>query len=167
MREITKEVKHEVEGKEFIFQITKMNALKGTYLVKFVTEKLIPVFTQLQGIFQAPDKDADGKDLSEEEQQKIVEQRTEEVLQMIPKALEALSEEELTGLIERCLQTVQVMMPAGWQPVMIGHNFGVEELEYDIMTTLLLCYEVIEFNLGSFFGGKSLGSFLPRRNTSK
>lgn len=162
MREITKEVKHEVEGQEMLFQITKMNALKGTYLVKFVTEKLIPVFTQLQDIFQAPDAD-----LSKEEQQKLIEQRTAEVLQMLPKALEALSEEDLTGLIERCLQTVQVSKPAGWQPVMIGHDFGVEELEYDIMTALLLCYEVIEFNLGSFFGGKSLGSFLPRLTTSK
>jgi len=159
MREITKEVKHEIDGKEMTFQIRKMNALKGSYLVKFVTEKLIPVFAKLQGIFAPADENAD--------QQKVVEARTEEVLQMIPDALSKLSDDEVEQLLTRCLQTVDVLLPAGWQPVMIGNSFGVEELEYDIVTALILCYEVIEFNLGGFFGGKSLGSFLPHPNTSK
>ena len=159
MREVTKEVKHEIDGKEYTFQIRKMNALKGSYLVKFVTEKLILVFTKLQGVFTPAAGDAD--------QQKVVAARTEELLAMIPDALSKLSDEEVEQLLSRCLNTVDVLLPAGWQPVMSGSDFGFEELEYDIMTALILCYEVIEFNLGGFFGGKSLGSFLPSRNTSQ
>lgn len=167
MRETTKEVKHEVDGKEMTFQIRKMDALKGAYLVKFATEKLIPIFSKLTNIFQTPDKDLQGKPINDAEQQKLIEKRTEEVMKMLPEALTALSEEELTDLISRCLQTVDLLLPAGWQPVMIGKSFGVSELEYDIMTVLILCYDVIEFNLGGFFGGKSLSSFLKNLVTSK
>ena len=161
MREITKEVKHEIDGKEMTFQIRKMDALKGASLLKLVTEKLVPVFTGLQGVFTPIDEE------NEEKRQKIVEARTKEVLQMIPDALSQISEEETENLLKRCLQTVDILLPAGWQPVMVGNNFGAEELEYDIMTALILCYEVVEFNFGGFFGGKSLGSILNRQATSR
>lgn len=159
MRITTKEVKHEVDGQEMTFRITKMNALHGSYLMKFCAEKFLPLLSEAQELFSGEEPK------TEAEVEELAKKRTEKVLVLIPKALASLTEEELIGFEVRCLQTVEVSKPAGWQPVLIGQEFGVEELEGDIMTTLILCYEVVEFNMGSFFGGKGLTSILHRKNT--
>lgn len=160
MRITTKEVKHEIDGQEMTFQIRKMNALHGSYLMKFCAEKFMPVLNKAQNLFMT-----DEKPKNEKEAEALARKRTEEIFTLIPEALSMLTEDELITFEIRCLQTVDVLKPAGWQPVMIGNNFGVEELEDDIKTVLILCYEVVEFNMGSFFGGKGLSSFLPQKNT--
>ncbi len=160
MRETTKQVVHEVdEGQEMAFMIHKMNALQGSYLVKFCTEKLLPIFAEVRSAFTAPE---DGQT-----EQEVTEERTARVFELIPKALASLSEEEVMNLETRCLQAVDAIYPGGLVPVMKGNNFNVEEVEYDIMLALTLCYEVIEFNLGSFFGGKNLGSVLQNLSSSR
>ncbi len=159
MRETTKEVIHEVDGEKMVFKIRKMDALRGSYLLKFATEKIIPIFTCLEDVF-APISDKDDKD-------KIIKARTEKVMRMIPDLLSKLTEDELIYLETRCLQYVDVKLPAGDQPAMVGNNFGVEALETDIMTVLILCYEVMQFNLGSFLAGKNLGSILSRLGISQ
>jgi len=161
MRITTKEVVHEVDGQEMTFQIRKMDALHGSYLMKFCAEKLLPVFNDVQKLFANDNEEG----LSPEELEEIAKKRTDEVFTMLPKALANLSEEELIGFEMKCLRTVDVKKPAGLQPVLIGNNFGVEELEDDIKTILILCYEVVEFNMSGFFGEKGLGSLLPRRST--
>ena len=158
MREITKEVKHTVDGREMTFQITKMNALHGTYLMKFCAEKILPAFAKMKDIFMSEPEEGKTDD-------EINAERTEKVISILPEILASLSEDDLMKLETRCLQTVRAVLPAGLQPVMIGSNFGISELEYDIITALVLCYEVIEFNLGGFFGENSLGSLLPKRST--
>ena len=160
MREISKEVKHtfdSFEGEEKTFQIKKMNALEGSVLLKFVGEKLLPLFSAVQDVF-VPSED---EEITEEE---LTARRSEAIMKLIPQALESISEDELMRFEQKCLNTVEILLPAGWQPVMRGKNFGVEELEYDPIAALLLCYEVVEFNLSGFFGGKGLASFLPNRN---
>jgi len=160
MRITTKEVKHEVDGQEMTFQIKKMDALRGSYLMKFCAEKFLPVLNKAQNMFSE-----DEQPKNEEEVQILAKKRTEEIFTLIPEVLSTMTEEELISFETRCLQTVEVLKPAGWQPVMVGNHFGVEELEDDIKTVLILCYEVVEFNMGSFFGGKSLASLLHRKNT--
>ena len=159
MRVTTKEVKHEVNGQEMTFQIRKMDALHGSYLMKFCAEKFLPVMNDVQGLFN--------EELPEDKEKadRIMKMKTDKVFQLIPKALSALSEDELINFEIRCLQTVDVLKPAGWVCVMDGKHFGIEELEEDIKTMLILCYEVVEFNMGSFFGGNSLSSLLHRQNT--
>lgn len=159
MRVTTKEVEHEVDGKMCKFQIKKMDALHGSYLLKFCSEKLLPLLDNIKAVVE-PVKEGD-------DPEKVAEERTKVVLDIIPKALASLSEEELISFEIRCLNTVSMLYPAGWQPVMSGNNFGVEELEDDLMTVLLLCYEVVEFNMGSFFGGKRLGSMLSQIGSSR
>lgn len=159
MRVTTKEVKHVIDGEEMTFQIRKMDALHGSYLMKFVAEKFLPMFTDVKSIV------AENKPDSEKDIDKAAEIGTEEFLNLIPKVMASISEEDLIKFETRCLNTVDILKPAGWQPVMTGDRFGVEEIENDVLTVLLLCYEVVEFNLGSFFGEKSLGSFLTGRNS--
>ena len=87
MRETTKQVTHEVDGKELTFQIRKMNALQGAFLIKFVTEKLLPLLDGLQNVF-IQDEEIEDKD-------ETIKQRTSAIMEMIPKALSSISEEEL------------------------------------------------------------------------
>lgn len=152
MRETMKQVVHKVDDKETSFRIHKMNALEGGVLLKFVAEKLLPIFRNIEGIFAEPEEGA-----TEEE---VAVQRTNMILEMIPKALEKISDKELMDFEKNCLRMVEMNLAAGWQPVMVGDDFGVEEIEYDAFTALLLCYDVVQFNFNGFFGGKGLTSFL-------
>ena len=159
MREITKQVKHEIDGKEVTFQINKMNAMKGSYLMKFCAEKLLPLFNGLKETFKPVDDDADADAVAEE--------RTQQVIEIIPKALASLTEDELYTFEKMCLNTVDVLLPSGWKNVMVGDDFWYQDIEYDAITVLVLCYDVIEFNLNGFFGGKGLSSLLPNLNTKQ
>ena len=158
MREISKEVRHTIDDQEMTFIITKMDALKGAWLMKFCAEKLLPLFNQMRSVF-AEDS---GEGLSEDE---LAQKRTNQVIEILPGILSSLTEEDLMTLQKRCLATVKAVLPGGLQPVLTGNSFGVAELEYDIVTVLVLCYEVIEFNLGSFFGGNPLASLRLPQNT--
>ena len=157
MREITQVVKHEVDGEEMSFQITKMNALDGAWLIKFASEKLLPLYNQIEGVF-APPKDG-------ENEEEAIQRRTEEVVKMIPAALMSISREDLALFMTSCLSTVCILLDSGWRPVMVDGDFAVEELEYDTMTALVLCYDVMAFNMSGFFGGGRLGSALKRLRT--
>ena len=169
MRETTKQIKFGPEGEEKTYQIHKMNALAGSYLIKFCSEKLIPVYNSIQDIFSRNGAEVK-EDLSdaeiEKQEEEVTNLRVQKVLEMIPEALSRLSEKELIEFEVRCLQTVEVLKAAGWQKVMIGNHFGDEDLEYDISAVLRLVYEVLVFNLGSFFGGGSLISLLNSKNSS-
>ena len=105
MRETTKQLTLSVGGEEYTFQIRKMNALAGTGLVKFCAEKLLPVYKQLQSVFQS--EDIDVSDLDEAalkaKEEEIAEARTDRLLQMIPEALASLTDDELISFETRCL----------------------------------------------------------------
>ena len=120
MREVAKTVKHEVEGEEVVFQIRKMNALDGTYMLKFVAEKLLPLVGGFQSIFEKPSEGEDGEESAED----VAEKRTDMLMEMIPKALATISKEELIDFEKQCLRLVDMMKPAGWQPVMMGEFSG-------------------------------------------
>ena len=158
MRETTKQIKITTGDEERTFQLRKMNALDGTGLIKFCAEKLIPVYSKLQDIFTNETGD---------DEEAVAKARTEQVLMMIPEALSKISTEEMVAFEKECLRTVDVLYPAGWQPVMVGNSFGDEELEYDTGAVLRLVYEVLVFNLGSFFGGGLLNSLPNLKNSSR
>lgn len=164
MREVTKETVHPVEGVDKRFRIHKMNALHGSYLMKFCAEKLLPVFNALQNVY----KDVDTDKIENEDQKKaIVEEQTNNVMALLIDALASISEEELQKFEIRCLQTVEMETEAGWMNVMNGERFAVGIIEYDTMAVLMLCYDVLEYNLSGFFGGSSLGSLLLKQPTSQ
>lgn len=162
MREIAKTVKHDVDEKETLFQIRKMNALDGSYMLKFVAEKLLPLVGGFQNIFDKPQEGDEEKTADE-----IAENRTDMLMDMIPKALATISKEELIDFEKQCLRLVDMMKPAGWQPVMMGDFFGVEEVEYDPILALMLCYDVIQFNFAGFFAGRNLASLLNPQGLAK
>ena len=69
-----------------------------------------------------------------------------------------LSEQELRSLMITCLQHCEVLLPAGWMPVMTRGEWTYPELEHDTAVCLKLTIEEVLWTLEGFFGGGASGS---------
>ena len=65
----------------------------------------------------------------------------------------SLSEPDLRSLMTTCLQHCEVLLPAGWMPVMTRGEWSYPELEHDTAVCLKLCIEEVLWTLKGFFGG--------------
>ena len=65
----------------------------------------------------------------------------------------SLSEADLRSLMTTCLQHCEVLLPAGWMPVMTRGEWTVSELEHDTAVCLKLTIEEVLWTLEGFFGG--------------
>ena len=70
----------------------------------------------------------------------------------------SLSEPDLRSLMITCLQHCEVLLPAGWMPVMTRGEWTVSELEHDTAVCLKLMMEEVLWTLDGFFGGGASGS---------
>ena len=70
----------------------------------------------------------------------------------------SLSESDLRSLMTTCLQHCEVLLPAGWNPVMIRGEWTYPELEHDTAVCLKLCIEEVLWTLEGFFGDGISGS---------
>ena len=69
-----------------------------------------------------------------------------------------LSESDLRSLMTTCLQHGEVLLPAGWMPVMTRGEWTCPELEHDTAVCLKLTIEEVLWTLEGFFGGGASGS---------
>ena len=65
----------------------------------------------------------------------------------------SLSEPDLRSLMTVCLQHCEVLLPAGWMPVMTRGEWTYPELEHDTAVCLKLTIEEVLWTLEGFFGG--------------
>ena len=65
----------------------------------------------------------------------------------------SLSEPDLRSLMITCLQHCEVLLPAGWMPVMTRGEWTVSELEHDTAVCLKLTIEEVLWTLEGFFDG--------------
>ena len=65
----------------------------------------------------------------------------------------SLSEPDLRSLMITCLQHCEVLLPAGWMPVMTRGEWTYPELEHDTAGCLKLTIEEVLWPLEGFFGG--------------
>lgn len=63
-----------------------------------------------------------------------------------------LSEAELRSVMVSCLNHVEVLLPAGPNPVMTGDDWGYPELQHDAKACFRLTLELVSFTLADFFG---------------
>ena len=82
------------------------------------------------------------------------------------KAMEDLfsfSPEDLKSVMTSCLNHTEVLLPAGYQPVMQGSSWSWPELEHDPVTCLKLVLEEAVWTLSGFFGegGPTSGPAAP------
>ena len=66
--------------------------------------------------------------------------------------ISALSDSDLRSLMTTCLQHVEVLLPAGWNPVMTQGEWSFPELKYEPGICLKLTIEEVVWTLEGFFG---------------
>ena len=64
----------------------------------------------------------------------------------------SMAPEDLRSVMISCLNYVEVLLPAGYQPVMQGSSWSWPELEHDTATCLKLTLEEALWTLRDFFG---------------
>ena len=70
----------------------------------------------------------------------------------------SLSEPDLRSLMTTCLQHCEVLLPAGWMPVMTRAEWTYPELEHDTAVCLKLTIEEVLWTLEGFFDGGASAS---------
>ena len=70
----------------------------------------------------------------------------------------ALSDTDFRSLMVTCLQHCEVLLPAGWMPVMTRGEWSFPDLEHDTAICLKLTIEEALWTLEGFFGGGSPAS---------
>ena len=81
----------------------------------------------------------------------------EDSLSTIHSALSTFSDSDLRNLMIVCLEHCEVLLPAGWNPVMTQGEWSYIELEHDVATCLKLTIEEVLWTLEGFFGGGASG----------
>ena len=71
---------------------------------------------------------------------------------LIQAAFAAMSPADLRSVMTSCLNHVEVLLPAGYQPVMQGSSWSWPDLEHDTATCLKLTTEEVSWTLSGFFG---------------
>ena len=74
--------------------------------------------------------------------------------------LTVLPDEDLHRLMTVCLEHCEVLLPAGWMPVMTRGEWTVSELEHNTAVCLKLTIEEVLWTLEGFFGG-GISASLP------
>ncbi len=64
--------------------------------------------------------------------------------------LSGLSDGEIRSLMTTCLQQCEVLLPAGWMPVMTRGEWSYPELEHDTAVCLRLTVEEVLWTLSGF-----------------
>ena len=67
--------------------------------------------------------------------------------------LTGLPDADLRSLMTVCLHHCEVLLPAGWLPVMTRGEWSWPELEHDTAVCLKLTVEEVLWTLDGFFGG--------------
>ena len=126
MRIITKTITLPVDGSPTEFRLTKLDAFSGATLLQ--------ILSRYQS-FEKLGSDASPLPFSE----------------LITRVFSTLPAAELRSVMISCLNAVEVCLPAGWQPLMTGSDWGWPDLEHDTPVCLKLTFEVILWTLQGFF----------------
>jgi len=126
MRTITKTITLPVDSQPRTFRLTKLDAFSGASLLKLLSRHL----HALPGT----------KDAATENDALIFSLFT------------SLSDTDLRALMLSCLSHVEVLLEAGWQPIMTQGEWGWSDLSHDTATALKLTLEESLWTLQGFFG---------------
>ena len=142
MREITKTLSIPAGGKPMDFRLTKLDAFSGVMLLRMLSR--IP---ETQGRHpensgchpEPPGRHPEQSEGSDPQSPALL-------------LFTALSDADLRSLMTTCLEHTEVLLPAGWAPVMTRGEWCFPELEYDPAACLKLTVEEALWTLEGFFG---------------
>ncbi len=120
MREITKTISVQVDGKSKDFRLTKLDAFSGVSLLRLMAR--LPK----QGDSHPDPEQGDGPlrstDVEPEDCPRRSAHHSRRSRRSVPGSFElllsGLSDGEIRSLMTTCLQHCEVLLPAGWMPVM-------------------------------------------------
>lgn len=119
------------------FSIRKFDAVTGLKLARLVIAKAAPLIPLIQS---AADTD----------------QSDDKIYTAVGEILGTLDDKDIEDIVFKCLRVCSEQLPAGPAPVIDAMgNYGVDDIEFDMMLTLSLCFEAIKWGASDFFGGKN------------
>ena len=127
MRDIIKNIQLPIDGKPMDFRMTKLDAFSGAALLQLLTR--LPLSGGIPG--EAGGSSHDSLPVS---------------------VFTVMSPEDLRSVMTSCLNHVEVLLPAGYQPIMQGSAWSWPELEHDTAACLKLTIEEAIWTLSGFFG---------------
>lgn len=138
----------EVNGRKF--RLNKLNARTGTYMLLKMTKILPPILENLD--FDKLDSDDfNFKDLN---------------LTKILSPIFDMDEKEFAYIQDNCLKTVEELLPAGPQAVLDNYGqWGVSNIEFDMVLVMNLTVQSLWFNLQGFFAGMPFSSIMSKLNS--
>ena len=123
MREIYKRITLPIDGKPYEFRLRKLDAFSGAQLLQLV-RKYLPAQTGGQ-----------------------------KIADLVGPIFLALPAQELRKLMTMCLSATDVLLDAGWQPILQQGEWSWPELEFGTASALKLTLESALWSLDSFFIG--------------
>ena len=132
MRDIIKNIQLPIDGKPVDFRLTKLDAFSGAALMQMLAR--LPSAEAILPKEPEGDRKALGND------------------SFVMEVFTSLSGVNLRSLMTACLNHVEVLLPAGYQPVMQGSSWSWPELEHDTVACLKLTIEEALWTLSGFFG---------------
>ena len=139
MRDIVKNIQLSIDGKPMDFRLTKLDAFSGAALMQMLAR--LPAADSIPGTSPCHPERRPGAE---------VEGSSSGTL--IASLFTALPPADLRSLMASCLNHVEVLLPAGYQPVMQGASWSWPELEHDTASCLKLTLEEVLWTLSGFFG---------------
>ncbi len=118
MRNIVKNIRLPIDGKQMDFRLAKLDAFSGAELLRLLAKM--------------PEASGSGELLAD--------------------MFVSMAPEDLRSVMTSCLNHVEVLLPAGYQPIMQGSSWSWPELEHDTATCLKLTLEEALWTLSGFFG---------------
>ena len=151
MRDIIKNIQLPIDGTPMDFRLTKLDAFSGAALLQLLTKLSGP--KELAGTgHSAACVESDRKALGTD--------------QAFLEIFTSMSSDDLRSVMTSCLNHVEVLLPAGYQPVMQGFSWSWPELEHDTAACLKLTMEEAVWTLSGFFGDGGSASRSAAPNTA-
>ncbi len=143
------------------FRVKKYPALDGLKIAKVFVAKILPVFQSFIPLVSEAQK---GRANAEYILSNLGQFLT---LDGIAETMDKITPEDLDYIMQKSLQNVSEMLPAGDAPVMSPDGtYGVMDVEYDAVLVLRLVCEAVMWGVGDFFDGNRLASVLSPLTSS-
>ena len=132
MRDIIRNIKLPIDGTEMDFRLTKLDAFSGAALLQILSG--LPPLRHSERSEESPSDT------------------------FAAALFASISPVDLRSVMTSCLNHVEVLLPAGYQPVMQGSAWSWPELEHDTVACLKLTVEEALWTLAGFFVEGGSGS---------
>ena len=127
MRTIHKNITLPIDGKSYTFRLCKLDAFSGAQLLQLL-RKYLPAAEAAAG-------------------------SRKKVADLVEPIFQSLTPAELKDLMATALSHTEVLLDAGYQPVMTLGEWSWEELKHDASSCLRLTLESVLWSLDNFFVG--------------